>query len=185
MDFNKLVKSIIEPVLLFFGFTVKQKIKGIVEYDHSNLIITLSYDYSSSYEVDVTLLFKESGLFYGYNELKQYFYNSKSNLSAIQIKDENTLIKWLEEINKFLKDNLNSIIDNHKEVQIGLERIRQHQIDNYESERNNRLLNEGVEKYWTTKDYSGLVNFLKSYNGELVGSVKKKYEFALKTISEK
>lgn len=184
MDFNKLIKSIVEPVLLFFGFTIKQDIKGIVEYDSSIFVITLSYDYSSSYEVDVTLLFKESGLFYGYSELKQYFYNNKSNLSAAQIKDENTLIEWLEEVNKFLKDNLSSIIDNYKEVQIGLERIRQYRIDNYEIERNNRLLNEGVEKYWTAKDYSGLVNLLKN-KGELVGSVKKKYEFALKMIEGK
>lgn len=182
MDFNKLVKSIIEPVLFCFGFTIKEDIKGIVEYDHRDFVITLSYDYNSSYEVDVTLLFKDSGLFYGYNELRQYFYNIQFNLSVTQIKDENTLIKWLEEVNKFLKDNLNSIIDNRKEVQLGLERIRQHQIDIYETERNNRLLNEGVEKYWTNKDYSGLVNFLKSYKEELVGSIKKKYEFALKTI---
>lgn len=181
MEFNKLVKSVVEPVLLFFGFTIKQDIKGIVEYDDGIFVIILSYDYSSSYEVDVTLLFKESGLFYGYSELKQYFYNNKSSLSATQIKDENTLRKWLEEVDKFLKDNLNSIIDNHKEVQIGLERIRQHQIGNYESERNNRLLNEGVEKYWMAKDYSGLVKFLQN-KGELVGSVKKKYEFALKRI---
>lgn len=146
-------------------------------------IIIFSYDYRSSYEIDVTLLFKESGLFYGYNELKEYFYNSKSNLSSTQIKDEDALIKWLEEVYKFLKDNLNSIVDNHKEVQIGLEIISQYQIDNYESERNNRLLNEGVEKYWTVKDYSGLVKFLKSYKGELGGSVKKKYEFALKMIN--
>lgn len=184
MDFNKLVKSIIEPVLLFFRFTVKQDIKGIVEYDYSIFVITLSYDYSSSYEVDVTFLFKESGLFYGYNELKQYFYDSKSNRSATQIKDENTLIKWLEEVNNFLKEKLSSIIDNYKEVQIGLERIRKHQIDNYDSERNNKLLTEGVEEYWMAKDYSGLVNFLKN-KGELVGSVKKKYEFALKMIKEK
>lgn len=184
MNFNKLVKSIVEPTLLFFGFTIKQDIKGVVEYDHSYFVIILSYDYNSSYEVDVTLLFKGSGLFYGYSELEEYFYNSKSNLSATQIKDNNCLIKWLEEINKFLKDNLNSIIDNHKEIQIGLERIRQHQIDNYENERNNRLLNEGVEKYWTVKDYSGLVKFLKSYKREFDGSIKKKYEFALKMIKE-
>jgi len=80
---------------------------------------------------------------------------------------------------------LNSIIDNPKEVQIGLERIRKHQIDNYESERNNKLLNEGVEKYWKVKDYSGLVKFLKSYKGELEGSIKKKYEYALTMIREK
>ena len=41
MDFNKLVKSIVEPLLLFFGFTIKQNIKGIVEYDHNNIFIRL------------------------------------------------------------------------------------------------------------------------------------------------
>ena len=128
MDFNKLIKSTVEPILLFFGFTIKQDVKGSVEYDHSNLVITLSYDYVSSYEVDVTLLFKESGLFYGYNELKEYFYNSKSNLSATQLKDEKTLIKWLEGVDEFLKDNLNTIIYDYKKVQIGLEKIRQRQI---------------------------------------------------------
>ncbi len=185
MDFNKLVKLIIEPVLLFFGFKIKQDIKGIVEYDNNIFVITLSYDYSSSYEVDVTLLFKESGLFYGYNELRQYFSNSKSNTSATQIKDENSMIKWLEGVDEFFRDNLNNIIQNHKEIQTGLERIRQHQINIYESERNNKLLNEGVEKYWVTKDYSGLVKFLKSYNVELEGSTKKKYEYALKMIKGK
>lgn len=185
MDFNKLVKSIVEPILLFFGFTIKQDVKGIVEYEHSHFIITLSYDYSSSYEVDVTLLFKESGLLYGYNELKEYFYNSKSNLSATQIKEKDALVKWLDVVGIFLKENLNCIINDYKEVQIGLEKIRQRQIDNYESERNSRILNEGVEKYWVTKEYSGLVRFLKSYNGELDGSIKKKYEYALKMISGK
>ena len=92
MNFNKLVKSIIEPILLLFGFTIKQDIKGIVEYDYGIFVITLSYDYNFSYEVDLTLLFKESGSFYIYNELKQYFYNSKSNFSAAHVKDENTLI---------------------------------------------------------------------------------------------
>lgn len=185
MNFNKLVKSIVEPVLLFFGFTIKQDIKGIVEYDHSHVKVTLSYDYSSSYEVDLTLLFKGSGLFYGYNELKEYFCNSKSNLSATQIKDEDILIKWLDGVSIFLKENLNRIIDDYKEVEIELEKIRQRQINSYESEKNSRLLSEGVEKYWTMKDYSGLVKFLKSYNGELEGSIKKKYEYASKMIRGK
>lgn len=181
MDFNKYVKLIIEPVLLSFGFTIKQDIKGIVKYDYSILQIILSYDYNSSYEVEVTLLFKQSGAFYGYNELRQYFGNGRFNLSAIQIKDENAMIKWLEEVVNFLKDNLRNIIDNWEKVQIGMERIRRCQINDYESERNNRLLNEGVEKYWVAKDYRGLVDFLKNKEG-LAGSVKKKYEFALKMI---
>ncbi len=184
MNFNNLVKLIVEPILILFGFKLKLEIKGILEYDHNYLTITISYDYTSSYEVDVTVLFKESGFFYGYADLKEYFYNSKFNPSTTQIKDENTLVKWLEGVNNFLKDNLNSIIDNYKEIQIGLERIRQRQIDTYESERDNRLLSEGVEKYWMAKDYSGLVNFLKT-KGVLVGSVKRKYEFALKMINEK
>ncbi|GAA4439045.1 hypothetical protein GCM10023091_20680 [Ravibacter arvi] len=184
MSFNNLVTSIVEPILVLFGFKLKQDINGILEYDHNYLTITISYDYNSSYEGDVTVLFKESGLFYGYADLKQYFYDNKSNFSATQIINENSMIKWLEGVDKFFKDNLNNIIQNHKVIQTELERIRQHQIDNYESERNKRLLNEGVKKYWMVKDYSGLVNFLKN-KGKLVGSVKKKYEFALKMIKEK
>ncbi len=185
MNFYNLVTSIVEPILISLGFKLEQNIKGILEYDHNYLTITISYDYNSSYEVDVTVLFKESGLFYGYADLKQYFYDNKSNFSATQIKDENSMIKWLEGVDKFFKDNLNNIIQKNKEIQTGLERIRQYQISIYESERNNKLLNDGVEKYWVTKDYSGLVKFLKNYKGELMGSNKKKYEFALKMIKEK
>jgi len=185
MDFNNLVRSIVEPVLLFFGFKIKQELKGIAEYDLNNLAITISYDLMSSYEVDVTLLFKESGLFYGYSELKEYFYNIEPHLSAVQIKDENTLIEWLQDVKEFLKENLNEIIDDQKDVQKGLERIRQNMINSYESKKNSRLLSESVEKYWAVKDYQGLVKFLKSYNGELGRAIKKKYEYALKMIDEK
>lgn len=79
---------------------------------------------------------------------------------------------------------MNRIIVDYKEVEIGLESLRQRQISKYEAERNNRILNECIEKYWMTKNYSGLVNLLKD-KGELLGSVKKKYEFALKMIKEK
>ena len=182
MYFNDIVKSIIEPVLVSFGFTIKQDIIGILEYDHKYLTITLSYDYNSSYEVSMTLLFKENGSFYGYDELEECFYNKKANLSTIQTNDENTLIKWMEEVSRFLKDNLKNIIDNYREVQSRLEGIRQRRVDIYERERNDRLLNEGVEKYWEVKDYSGLVKFLKSYKGEFAGSIKKKYEYALRMI---
>ena len=185
MNFNKLVKSIVEPVLVFRGFTFKQDIKGIVEYEHSHFQITLSYDYEVSYEINLTLLFRGSGLFYEYNELKAYFLDNKCNLSPNQIKDENTLIKWLEGVSVFLKENLNCIIDKHKEVQVELEKIRQRQIINYEEARNSILLSEGIEKCWRVKDYSGLTKFLKNYNGELEGSIKKKYEYALKMIREK
>jgi hypothetical protein len=185
MNFNKLVKLIVEPVLIFFGFKIQQDIKGIVEYDHHHFKITLSYDYNSSYEVDLTLLFKRSGLFYAYNELKEYFYSSKSDLSATQIKDEETLIKWLDGVSIFLKENLNHIIDDYEKVEIELEKIRKRQVNSYESERNSRLLSEGVDKYWAVKDYSGLIKFLKNYSGELEGSIKKKYEYASKMISRK
>ena len=90
----------------------------------------------------------------------------------------------MQEVNNFLKENLNRIIVDYKEVEIGLESLRQRQISKYEAERNNRILNECIEKYWMTKNYSGLVNLLKD-KGELLGSVKKKYEFALKMIKEK
>lgn len=185
MNFNKNAKSIVEPTLLFFGFTIKKEIKGIIEYDHKYLTATMSYDYNSSCEVDFTILFKASNLFYGYNELMGHFYNKKANLSAIQITDENTLIEWLKEVNRFLKDNLNNIINNRTKIQIELERIRLRQINTYEAEKNNRLLREGVEKYWSAKDYPGLVKFLKSYKGEIGETIKGKYEYALKMIAKK
>jgi hypothetical protein len=163
---------------------VKQEINGILEYEHDNLIIIMSYDYNSSYEVDMTLLFKGSGLFYGYSELTEYFCGNKENRFAIQIKEENILMKWLKEVNDLLNGHLGKIIYDPEEVQAGLEKIRRRKIDDYERERNSRLLNTGVEQYWTKRDYPGLVKFLKNYHGILEGSVKKKYDYALKMIGE-
>lgn len=185
MDFNKLVKSMVEPTLVHFGFSIKLDTKGILEYNNRYLTITMSYDYNTSYEADMTLAFNRSSSFYGYNELAEYFYNPKNSHTAFQTKDENVLIKWLEEVNNFLKDNLKSILDNHEKVQHGLERIRSRQIDAYEKARNDRLLNEGITKYWAAKDYPGLVSFLKEHRGELDEIIRKKYEYALKMTSKK
>jgi hypothetical protein len=184
MDFNKLIKSVIEPLLCSLKFTVKEDINGILEYENADLIITMSYDYNASYEVDMTWLFKRSGLFYGYNELKKYFYGGNGDYLAIQIKEEDVLIKWLKEASGFLKEHLSKVIYDSEEVKTGLEQISQRRIDDYERAQNSRLLNTGVEQYWTNKDYSGLVKFLKSYHGVLEGSVKKKYDYALKMIGE-
>lgn len=185
MDFNKQVKAIVEPTLINFGFEKQQDIQGILEYNHTELNITLAYDYNSSYEVDITLLFKLSGSFYGYKEIKEYFNNQKANSSAVQIVDENIMIRWLEDLNNLLRDNLSEIISNPNKVQTGLQKIRQRQIDIIEIKENEKLLNAGVEKYWRDKDYFQLVKFLNSHGGQLTGSIKKKYEYAVKMIGRR
>jgi|GEM_PF-3423207 len=111
MDFNAFVKSIVEPVLLSFRFLLKQNEKGFLKYDHRNIAIIISYDYNVSYEANMTLLFKESGLFYGYKQLDEFFYNRTTDISAIQIKDEEIMIKWLQKVEELLRDNLSSIIN--------------------------------------------------------------------------
>lgn len=185
MDFNSLVKLIVEPVLIQFQFVIKQSLNGIIEYENNDLTITISYDLNLSYEVDLTLLFKENNSFCSYNELREYFYNEKVKPDAVQIREMNTLIKWLEGVNIFLQENLNLIIRNHIEIQIKLNEIQHRRANNYENEKKNQYLDEKVKKYWIAKDYIGLTKFLKTYYGELPKSIKKKYDFALKATGEK
>jgi hypothetical protein len=185
MNFNELAKSVLEPTLLHFDFTLKREIRGLLEYDHKILKISISYDYSLSYELDVTFSFKTTGIFYGYNDMRELFYNQKSSLIATQIKDEDILTNWLADIQSFLKKYLPDLINNHEKICSKLEAIRKQQIDNYEKNRNESILKKEVEKYWASKDYYGLVNYLKGYHGEFEGSIKKKYEYALKMIEKK
>ena len=42
MDFNKIVKEILNSVLNLFGVVLKQESKGIIEYDHKVLSISIT-----------------------------------------------------------------------------------------------------------------------------------------------
>ncbi|RXK80779.1 hypothetical protein [Filimonas effusa] len=180
MDFNELVKLIIEPTLFLADFSAGKEMRGSIEYEHRLLKLSFSYDYNSSYEVGVFLIFKGNNIFYEYNQLKVLYCNKDLDLTAIQLKDEDALKRWLLNVNKILNENLNEVINNAAEVRRKLEEIRQLQVNRFQQERKIKRFNEAVEKYWRAKDYSGLVNFLKDYNKPIEGSVKLKYDYALK-----
>lgn len=182
MDFNKLVKSIIEPTLLLFKFTVGKEMKGIVEYEHKLVKFLFSYDYNSSYEVSISLLFKESNMIYEYNQLKVLFCNKNFDLIAFQVKDEGSLVKWLQTIRKKLQENINEIVNDSANVEGKLEKIRQLQADAYQQEKEIKRLNELVDTYWKTKDYQALVNLVNNYDKPVEGSVKMKYDYAIKNL---
>lgn len=185
MDFNRLVKSIVEPTLASFGLILKEEIKGVVKYQHINVSITFSYHYNFSYEVNASFTFNGNRLSFEYDELLEYFSNYTQSSYAIQIVDEEVMTKWLVEVNRFLKENLNSLISGSKEIEVQLEKIKRRRIDEYNSNIKNRLLSEEVGQYWSLKDYDGLVKFLNNNTDEIKGINKKKYEYALKMLKVK
>jgi hypothetical protein len=180
MDFNKLERSIVEPVLFSFGFVLKDETEGGLEYGHTELDITIAYDYKVSYEVDVMFLFKYNNTCYVFRELKEYLYGLPPNLTAAtQITDEAVMIQWLESVKAFFEEKLAYILENIVQVGTDLKHKKEQENEVYAQERDNRQLQVEIEKLWSDKDYAGLVKLLEKHSDSLEGSTRKKYEYAI------
>lgn len=184
MNFNNIVKELIAPILSLYSFTLIDEFEGFLSYENKLLKISISYDSKASYEVDIYLLFKISGEFYSYSEMKEYLYGKKSNYIAIQVVNEINLKLWVEEIRNFLMELLEKIYANYIEISFDLNRIQAENSITYANEAEDNYIKENAERFWRAKDYLMLVDFLKKYEVKLSGSLKKKYEYALKRISE-
>ena len=185
MSFNEIVKEAVGPILISSGFTVIYETEGSVEYKNNVLSVRFSYDRRRSYEVDIGILFKANGESYTYPDLKEYFYQIKDNYMATQIVHENHLVLWMDGVRHFLEENLQYILEHHLKVCIELAGLRSEKNKQYQKEREERYLENQVESLWRAKDYAGLVKVFEEYRGEIEGSLKMKYQYALKMVKRK
>lgn len=184
MEFNKLVKAIVEPTLYSFSFFPKEEVDGLLTYANDTMIISLSYDYNRSFEVDVTFTLKSNGKSFSYSLVKAYFVREVFNLIATQLTNTHELRNWLEGVEIFLRKNLGAMVALNEEVCDQLEKVQNRLAQDFEKEKQGRIIRERVDEYWGERDYYGLVEFLKSSSGEYEDSIKKKYEYALKMLQK-
>ena len=182
MEFNKIVTEILNSVLSLFGFAIKKESKGIIEYEHKILSISITYDFNRSFEVDVNFHFKANNEFYTLAELKEYLYQEKNRFIATQISEEDKLKSWVQEVKVFLEKHMDELIKNHVKVCFELDGLRKQNVIDYNNERDERFLREDVDKLWKSKDYVGLVELIENYKGTIDGTIKKKYEYAIKKV---
>ncbi len=182
MNFNLAVRNILEPILELHGFTLINESAGAVQYENSNLAITISYDFRASYEVNFTITFKATNEFYTYSEIMQLFNKKQSRYPELQIVKGEILNLWIEELSLFLKENLTQIINNNIEIALNLLTIREKNVKEYSKQLEDRFLREEIDKFWRTKEYARLVELLNKHEGRISGSIMKKYEYALKNI---
>lgn len=179
--FNSNVKKIAGETLVRHGFTLSNEFEGMLDYENEHIVVSFTYDSNHSYEADLTLLFKDDNTFYSYNELQEFFGHKVAH-RATQITSEEVMKKWLKSVQEFLYSNLSDIVQYTEKTKLGLKKISNQRVKEYNRDREERYLLSNVEKYWNEKDYAGLVAFLKNYNGEIKGVVEKKYKYALKVI---
>lgn len=181
MNFNEIVKDILGSIFRLFGFHLRKELKGIVEYEHKVLLISIAYDFTRSFEVNVNFHFKTNNQSYSLEELKEYFYKEKSQF-AVQILEEYKMKYWLEKFKVFLENHLKELTDNYVKICFELDGLRHQNVIDYNRERDERFFKEDVEKLWKSKDYIGLVGLIDNYKGIVDGALKKKYEYAIKKV---
>lgn len=182
MNFSKIVKEILDSILGLFGFTLKKESTGIIEYEHKVLSISITYDFTRSFEVDVNFYFKANNESYSLAELKEYFDKEKNRFIATQILEDEKLKTWVQEVRVFLEDHLDELIKNHVKICFELDGLRKQNVVDYSNERDERFFKEGVDKLWNSKDYVGLIKLVENYKGNIDGALKKKYEYAVKKV---
>ncbi len=180
MNFNKLVKEILSSVFSLFEFALQNESKGIVEYGNKVLVISISYDFNRSSEVDVNFLFKANNKSYTLSELREYLDEEKIQFRATQIVDEDKLEIWTREVKVFLKNHLKELIKNHIKICSELDSLRKQNVLDYNRNQEEKFFKEDVDKLWNSKDYVGLVKLVEKYKGNIDGSLKRKYEYAMK-----
>lgn len=180
MNFNKTVKDIIGSVFSLFEFVLKKESKGIIEYEHKILSISITYDFNRSFEVDVNFHFKANDEFYTIAELREYLYKEKNQFIATQILEKDKLKLWLQEVKVLLEKHLDKLIQNHVKICFELDGLRKQNVIDYNREHNERFFRDDLEKRWKSKDYVGLVRLVDNYKGTIDGVIKKKYEYAIK-----
>ena len=182
MNFRKIVKKILGSVFSLFRFTLQSESKGAVEYEHKVLVISISYDFTRSFEVDVNFHFKANNKSYTLSELREYLDKEKNQFRAIQILDDDKLKIWTQDVKGFLENHLNELIKNHVKICFELDGLREQNVKDYNDDREVKFFKEDVDKFWSDKDYTGLVEFVKKHKGNIDGALKKKYEYALKKV---
>lgn len=185
MNFNKFVKLLLSDFLAAFDFMLKDEVEGLIEYENKLLIISFSYDFRVSFEVDMIFTFKSTCDFYTYSEIKQCLYREENTYVATQIIKDDQLNLWVEKTYVFLQENLRYIINNHVKIGNELRDVRTKNVDRYSSEVNEKIFIYNFEKFWRDKDYSKLVEIFEKYRGKISESTKKKYEYAFKNASQK
>jgi hypothetical protein len=79
-------------------------------------MISISYDFSRSFEVDINFNFKSNNESYTLSELKEYFNKEKNQFIATQILNDDKLKTWVQEVKVFLENNLNELIKNNIKI---------------------------------------------------------------------
>lgn len=185
MNFNKLVKEKIDPFLKNNSFVLKNETEGMFEYEHNVLRIFISYDFRSSFEVDMTIYFRHNDESYSLSDLEELFYKKQDNLIAVQIVNDNVLKLWVEDTSLFLENNLRKIILNHIKISNELNTLRSIKINEQEEKNLEKFLINDVNRFWNAKDYYGLVQYLSKYQNKINGSIKRKFDYALKISNQK
>ncbi|WP_285008661.1 hypothetical protein [Pedobacter faecalis] len=183
MNFNKLVKEYLSPTLRQFGFEVVDDFMGFITFKNDEITVILSYDHNSSYEVDMVLCFGSYSICYGYSELNELF-NSEQKLSATQICNTPFLVRWLEEIDIFLRSKLEYVLSNTQIVHKALQVVQQRRLEILEKEQDQGIRGR-LDELWQSKDYVGFIRHMREYGGHLEGSIEAKYKYALKMINKK
>jgi len=157
VDFNKYIKELIALYLNLIGFNLKNEINGVLSFENEILTISFSYDFRVSFEADMYILFKSNEDTYAYSEMRECLFDEKDDYIATQIVDDIILLQWVGEVKTFLQNNLSQINDNSFEISLKLEKLHAKKSKEYAIERDYKLLNEKVEKFWQAKDYAKLV----------------------------
>lgn len=79
-------------------------------------MISISYDFSRSFEVDINFNFKSNNESYTLSELKEYFNKEKNQFIATQILNDDKLKTWVQEVKVFLENNLDELIKNNIKI---------------------------------------------------------------------
>ena len=189
MNFTATVYEVLGPVLNEFAFTRQQEMSGrvaVVTYETAPLAVSVSYD-ALSHEVAVVFLFKESRAehkTFELSELQAHLHQQPQFAKAVQIGTSEALHKYLHTVGEFLEAYLAYIVDNHTTLSAALHAAKTQQIHDYNEALQADFLKRDVTQLWKNKQYADIVARVKQYQGQLEGSLKKKYDYALKKMQE-
>lgn len=183
MIFNKLIHEKITPFLKSKNFNLVDESKDYLKFKSKDLVIIFTYNLNPPLEIDMDFQFNEDSINYNFAFIKDYFGYKVRTLYAEQSREYSSTLEWVEQVKQFLSRHLDDILSRLNIISKDLFIIRnQRLLEEYNLKKESYVFGL-INKAWKQKDYNSIVQIVEKHEVKLKGSIKKKYEYALKKLS--
>lgn len=187
--FYDLVKKSFLFLVSDYGFYLVSYQNYLVRFESDRVFLTISYDYSRSYELGLHVGSKSSSpeslsrSFTLYELLASQQAPNSQEYFCIQVVSQEHLANQLNKVAKVIQEYASPILLGSQAGFSDLDRIRESEGQQYALDTNLRLMRSAADTAWRAKDYPKLISLLEPWESHLSTSEQRKLKYAIKQAS--